>query len=38
MIPLVGEAKELRFVKGIVDKTAERIFAEEGVNRYTYRR
>ncbi len=31
MIPLVGEAKELRFVKGIVDKTAERIFAEEGV-------
>ena len=37
MIPLVGEAKELRFVKGIVDKTAERIFAEEGVNRYTYR-
>ena len=32
MIPLVGEAKELTFVKEIVVKTADAIIAESGIN------
>ncbi len=31
MIPLVGESKELEFIKNIVDATAEKIMAEQGV-------
>ncbi len=31
MIPLVGEAKELKFVKNIVTSTADRLIAEAGV-------
>jgi pyruvate,orthophosphate dikinase len=31
MIPLVGEVKELRFVKDIIDKTAKEIFDAKGV-------
>ncbi|MDO5696133.1 MAG: pyruvate, phosphate dikinase [Eubacteriales bacterium] len=32
MIPLVGERRELAFVKAIVDKTAAQVMAEKGVN------
>ena len=32
MIPLVGEVKELKYVKDIVTKTADKIIAESGVN------
>ena len=32
MIPLVGEVKELKYVKNVVVATAEKIIAEEGVN------
>ncbi|SKA86008.1 pyruvate phosphate dikinase [Caloramator quimbayensis] len=32
MIPLVGEIKELKFVKEIIVKTADEIIAKEGVN------
>ncbi len=32
MIPLVGEVKELKFVKDIVVKTADKVIAEAGVN------
>ena len=32
MIPLVGEVKELKFVKDIVVKTAEEVMKEKGVN------
>ena len=31
MIPLVGEVKELKFVKDVVDKTAKEVMAEKGV-------
>ena len=31
MIPLVGEAKELKFVKDVVDETAKEVMAEKGV-------
>jgi pyruvate,orthophosphate dikinase len=31
MIPLVGEEKELKFVKDIVDNTVKKVFAEKGV-------
>jgi pyruvate,orthophosphate dikinase len=32
MVPLVGEAKELAFVKAIITETADRIIAESGVD------
>ena len=32
MIPLVGEVKELKYVKDIVDKTAKEVMEEKGVN------
>ncbi len=32
MIPLVGEVKELKFVKDVVVKTADKIIAESGIN------
>lgn len=30
MVPLVGDAAELRFVKNIIDETAQRIMEERG--------
>lgn len=32
MIPLVGEVKELKYVKDVVDKTAKEVMEEKGVN------
>ena len=32
MIPLVGEVKELKFVKDVVVKTADKLIAEAGVD------
>ena len=32
MVPLVGEVKELRFVKHIIDETAKKLIEEAGVN------
>ena len=32
MVPLVGEVKELRFVKHLIDETASKIIAESGVD------
>ena len=36
MIPLVGEIKELKFVKDIVTKTADSIIKEAGVDIIQY--
>ncbi len=37
MIPLVGDVKELRYVKKIVEDTAEAVIKEEGVDEMAYR-